>query len=228
MAYRSDGERGTSGAPGPGPAPAPAAVGNRTRARAAELLERSGRTYAQEAGITLRNTPSPLYRLLVLSTLLSARIGTPIAMAAARELSAAGWRTPRAMSEASWQEIVDALGRAHYRRYDESTATALGASARLLDERWHGDLRRLRAEADGDPKRVRELLQEFRGIGPTGAEIFCREAQGIWPELRPAFDRRALAGAREAELPGDPRRLAALVEAPDLPRLAAALVRTTL
>ena len=200
----------------------------RPRARAAELLERSGKTYAQEAGITLRNTPSPLYRLLVLATLLSAPIGTPIGMAAARELSAAGWRTPRAMSAASWQEIVDALGRARYRRYDESTATTLGASARLLEERWHGDLRRLRAEADGDPKRIRQLLQEFRGIGPTGAEIFCREAQGIWPELRPAFDRRALDGAREADLPGDPRRLATLVEPPDLPRLAAALVRTTL
>lgn len=224
MAYRRHGNGTTLDGPATGPAPATA----RTRARAAELLERSGRTYAQEAGITLRNTPSPLYRLLVLTTLLSARIGTPIAMAAARELSSAGWRTPRAMSEASWQEIVDALGRAHYRRYDESTATALGASARLLDQRWHGDLRRLRAEANGDPQRIRALLQEFRGIGPTGAEIFCREAQGIWPELRPAFDRRALDGAREADLPGDPRRLATLVEAPDLPRLAAALVRTTL
>ncbi len=27
------------------------------------------------------------------------------------------------MSEASWQDRVDALGRGHYRRYDERTAT---------------------------------------------------------------------------------------------------------
>lgn len=199
------------------------------RRRAAELLAgEDGRTFAQEAGIRLADTPSPLYRLLVLTTLLSVRIGTPIAVAAARELTRAGWRTPRAMAEASWQDVVDALGRAHYKRYDESTATALGEGARLLQDRWGGDLRRLRGQADGDPGKIRELLQEFRRIGPVGAEIFCREAQGVWPQLRPAFDRRALDGARRAGLPSDPRRLAALVESADLPRLAAALVRQTL
>ena len=198
------------------------------RRRAAELVEGDGRTYAQEAGITLKDAPSPLYRLLVLTTLLSVRITSHLAVAAARELSSAGWRTPRAMAKASWQEIVDALGRAHYRRYDESTATALGEGAKLLEERWNGDLRRLRDEAAGDPGRVRELLQEFRRIGPVGAEIFCREAQGVWPELRPSFDGRALDGARHSGLPADPEKLAALVEPEDLPRLASALVRSTL
>lgn len=155
----------------------------------------------------------------------SAPSGTTLALAAARELSAAGWRTSRAMAAAPRQDVVDALDRAHYRRYDENAATSLHADARLLEDRWNGDLRRLREEAGGDPRRIRELLQEFRGIGPVGAEIFCREAQGVWPELQPAFDRRALAGAREAGLPTDPGRLADLVEPSDLPRFAAALVR---
>ena len=48
------------------------------------------------------------------------------------------------MSEAGWQDRVDALGRAHYRRYDERTATMLGDGADLLSGRWHGDLRKLR------------------------------------------------------------------------------------
>jgi hypothetical protein len=39
--------------------------------------------------------------------------------------------------------------RAHYRRYDESTATALGEGAQLLIDRWHGDLRRLRLDEPG-------------------------------------------------------------------------------
>lgn len=199
-----------------------------TRRRAAELIDQCGQTYAEEAGIRLKDTPSPLYRLLVLTTLLSVRISAPIAVAAAREISAAGWRTPRAMAKASWQDVVDALGRAHYKRYDESTATALGEGARLLQDRWNGDLRRLRREADGDAGEIRNRLQEFKRIGPVGAEIFCREAQGVWPELRPAFDRRALDGARQAGLPADPRKLAGLVEPEDLPRLAAALVRSTL
>ena len=187
-----------------------------------------GDTFAQQAGIRLKDEPSPLYRLLVLTTLLSVRFGSSIAVAAARELSAAGWRTPAAMRRATWQEIVDALGRAHYKRYDESTATALRDGARLLIDRWHGDLRRLRDEAGGDPERIRELLQEFKRIGPVGAEIFCREVQGLWPELRPAFDRRTLEGAARNRLPRDPERLAALVKPQELPRLAAALVRATL
>jgi hypothetical protein len=198
------------------------------RDKARQLMSERGETFAHQAGIRLANEPSPLFRLLVLTVLLSVRISTPIAVAAAREITAAGWRTPQALAKASWQDVVDALGRAHYKRYDESTATALGEDAKLLIDRWNGDMRRLRTEADGDPARIRELLQEFRRIGPVGAEIFCREAQGVWPELRPSFDRRTLDGAARNRLPRDPERLAALVEPSELPRLAAALVRATL
>src|SRR5581483_2925342 len=105
----------------------------------AELLTRHGRLYAEEAGVRLADRPGPLYQLLVLATLLSARISADIAVAAARELFAAGYRSPKAMSEASWQDRVDALGRGHYRRYDERTATMLGDGADLLSDKWHGD-----------------------------------------------------------------------------------------
>lgn len=192
------------------------------------LLEEHGRTYAEEAGIRLGDTPAPLYRLLTLCVLLSVRIKAGIAVAAARELSGAGMRTPRAMLKASWQDRVDALGRAHYRRYDESTATALGEGAELLLDRYRGDLRRLREEAGGDPERIRALLREFPRIGPVGADIFSREAQGIWPELRPAFDARARDAAAGLGLPKTPDGLARLVDDDDLPRLAAALVRVGL
>jgi hypothetical protein len=199
-----------------------------TKQEVDELLADYGETYAHQAGIQLQDKPSPLYQLLVLSTLFATRIRAGVAIAAAREIFKAGWRTPHSLSEASWQDIVNALGRGHYVRYDESTATALLDGAQLLNERWHGDLRRLRKEADGDPQRIRELLQEFPRIGPVGAEIFCREAQGVWDELRPSFDKRALDGAAKKGLPRNPERLAALVPSEELPKLAAALVRTTL
>ncbi|MET9319102.1 endonuclease [Streptomyces sp. NPDC003038] len=192
------------------------------------LLEQYGQTYAEEAGIRLRNTPAPLYQLVTLCALFAVRIKADIAVAAARELFTAGLRTPRAMAASSWQDRVDALGRAHYRRYDESTATALGDGAEFLLDRYRGDLRRLREEAGRDPGRTRELLREIPRIGPVGADIFCREAQGLWPELRPAFDRRARQGADELGLPKTPERLAGLVPADDLPRLAAALIRVEL
>ncbi len=192
------------------------------------LLGRYGRTYAEEAGIRLVDRPSALYQLLVLATLLSARISSDIAVAAARELFAAGYRTPKAMLEASWQERVDALGRGHYRRYDESTATMLGRGARLLLDRWHGDLRRLRDEAGGDPRKMAELLTEFPGIGPAGADIFLREVQVVWPEVAPHLDQRVLAGAEKLGLPHTAGRLAALAGSDDeLVRLSAAVIRAS-
>ncbi|MGB2570029.1 hypothetical protein ACPFP2_16475 [Micromonospora citrea] len=192
------------------------------------LLDRQGRTYAEEAGIRLTDRPGPLYQLLVLATLLSTRIRAQVAVAAARELFAAGWRTPQAMEAASWQDRVDALGRGHYRRYDERTATMLGTGARLCLDRWHGDLRRLHQEAGGRSSVLRRLLTEFPGIGPTGADIFLREAQTVWPDVRPYADRRALAGARRLGLPANPRGLAGLVGEADFGRLASALVRVAL
>ncbi|MFJ7249820.1 endonuclease [Kitasatospora sp. NPDC098652] len=194
----------------------------------AALLRDHGRTYADEAGITLRDKPAPLYQLLVLTVLCSIRIKAEIATAAARELFAAGLRTPRAMADSGWQDRVDALGRAHYVRYDESTATALGDGAALLLDRYAGDLRKLHARADGDLGRLRELLQEVPRIGPVGADIFCREAQAVWPDLRPFFDERACATAAELGLPHTPDGLAKLVPAADSARLAAALVRVRL
>ncbi|MFC0007655.1 hypothetical protein [Micromonospora siamensis] len=199
---------------------------DRTTARV--LLERQGRTYAQEAGIGLADRPGPLYQLLVLTTLLSTRIRASVAVAAARELFAAGCRTPQAMEATGWQERVDALGRGHYRRYDERTATMLGTGARLCLDRWHGDLRRLHREGDGDPTALRRLLTGFPGIGPTGADIFLREVQAVWPDVRPYADRRALAGAERLGLPANPRGLAGLVPEGEFGRFASALVRVAL
>jgi hypothetical protein len=183
------------------------------------LIDKAGRTYAEDAGITLADKPAPLYRLLVLSTLLSTRIKADIAVAAARELKRYG--TPRRMLDASWQDRVDALGRAHYVRYDESTATALGDGAQLLLDEYKGDLRTIR----GDD--LAKHLRRFPKMGPVGVDIFCREAQAVWPELRPYLDKKTLDGAKKVGLPTDPATLAKRA-GDDVHRLAAALVRVSL
>lgn len=193
------------------------------RATARALLDRHGRTYAEQAGITLRDTPSPLYRLLVLSLLLSARIQADIAVAASRALSGAGMRTARRMAEATWQQRVDALGAGGYRRYDERTATQLGDGAELLLRKYRGDLRAVRR----DPQ-PGERLREVPGIGPTGVDIFLREAQAVWPEFGPCFDGKAQQGAERLGLPTAPGELSALVAPRDRARLAAGLVRAAL
>ncbi|MFD0903060.1 HhH-GDP family DNA glycosylase [Actinomadura sediminis] len=190
-----------------------------------KLLRESGETFAEEAGFELKDTPSALFKLLVLANLLSARISSGIALSAARELFAAGGGTARGMARLTWQERVDALGRGHYVRYDESTASRLGDTAGIVQDKYKGDLRRLAIEAERDRRRAGELLQEFPGIGPTGADIFCREAQAVWPWLRPYIDDQVKKGADRLGLPTDPDDLAGKVADKDLARFTAALVR---
>ena len=194
-----------------------------------ELLDQGGSLYAEDAGIKLADRPGPLYQLLVLATLLSAPIPAETGIAAARELFAAGYRSPKAMSEASWQDRVDALGRGHYRRYDERTATMLGDGADLLSGKWHGDLRRLRDQVDGDAGAIASALTEFAGVGPAGASIFLREVQDTWPTVAPYVDAKVTSGARRVRLPYDRESLAKLLADSGQPaRLAAALVRVSL
>ncbi|MFG3115058.1 endonuclease [Streptomyces sp. NPDC048197] len=202
--------------------------GTSDRALARTLLERHGTTYAQESGIRLRNTPQPLYQVLVLAHLLSARIRASVAVASARALFEAGLRTPRRMADATWQQRVDALGEGGYRRYDERTATQLGDAAEVLLDEYGGDLRRMRDAADGDVTELRGALRKVPGLGPAGCDIFLREVQGVWPELAPRVDGKALQGAGRLGLPEDGRRLARLVGEDELAAFASALVRAAL
>lgn len=189
------------------------------------LIARHGETYAEQAGIRLKDKPSPLYQLLVLSTLLSARISADLAVAASTELNESGWRTPQAMRDSTWQERVDALGRGHYRRYDESTATALGQGAELVLDRWNGDLRRIHT---ADAERIQSELQRVPRIGPTGAAIFCREVQGVWPDISPYVDSRTSEGAKRVGLPTSPKRLMSYADDDTFVHLVAGCVRAAL
>ena len=191
-----------------------------------QLLDVAGnQTYAQSAGIDLADEPAPLYQLLMLTVLLSHRIDADIAVDAARELIAAGGTTARHMVELSWQQRVDAVGRAHYKRYDESTATRLGESAQELIDRYDGDLRRLADAADRDRARANALLQEFTGIGPLGADIFLREVQTVWTWLQPYLGERAAETAEQIGIPHTEQGLAHATGVDDLSHVSAALIR---
>jgi hypothetical protein len=192
------------------------------------VLARHGRTYAEEAGIGLTDEPVPLFRLLVLTQLLSARIGARVAVATAAELFTAGWTTPQALRNAERGSVVAALGRGGYHRYDERTATQLRDTASLVLTRYDGDLRALAAAAGEGTGRASALVQQVKGIGPTGAAVFLREVQAVWPWVRPYLDERARSGARRVGLPDDAGELAGLVGRDELARFAAGLVRVSL
>lgn len=201
----------------------------RRRSVVRALLRRYGRTYAEELGIPIaRNTPSALFQLLVATVLFSHRISARIATDAARALFDHGWTTAEAMAGSTWRARTGVLNRAGFARYDESTSRTLGADAQLALDRYGGDLRRLRDAAGRDPATERRLLREFKGIGPTGADIFAREAQVAWRELGPFVDRRAATAARRLDLPADASALRELAPGAKFPRLVAALVRVEL
>lgn len=157
--------------------------------------------------------------------LFSARISATIAVAAARELFEAGWRTPQQMLDSTWQQRVDALGRAGYRRYDFSTSSKLQELAEMALGQYGGDLRRIRPSGPNAQKDLAKVIESFPRIGPTGARIFCREIQDVWPEVSPYVDERALKPAVRLGLPTDPHRLAELAPSGRVAVLAAALVR---
>ena len=194
---------------------------------AKRLLKVAGTTYADDAGISVKDTPQPLFQLLVLCMLASKPISAEIAVAAAKELFGAGFRSPDAVHAADRLDFIHAFGRAHYVRYDESSATRLTDIATLVTDRYRGDLRKLAEESGHDVTAAKRLLKEFNGIGDTGADIFLREVQDVWPWVRPYFDDRARKAARSVGMPTDPDELASLAPR-SCAKLAAALIKVSL
>lgn len=101
-----------------------------------------------------------------------------IAQSAYEELVAAGLTSPQAILGAGWDKLVALLDRAHYVRYDFSTATKLLDVCGELKRRY-GTLANLLAQA-GTPSELSRMLQQFKHIGPVTARIFLREIRPLW------------------------------------------------
>lgn len=191
------------------------------------LLNVAGTTYAAEADVRISDKPMPLFQLLVLCMLASKPIDATIAMRAGHELFSDGLKTPKAVLDAERQTMIEAFGRAHYVRYDESSATRLTEMAQRVVDDYSGDLREIPRRTSNNVAAAKQMLKQFKGIGDTGADIFLREVQDVWTWVRPHFDKRATRTAKAIGLPGDPEKLGALAPRANA-RLAAALVRASL
>jgi endonuclease III len=103
-----------------------------------------------------------------------------------------------AILEAGWDRLVEALDSGGYIRYDFSTATNLLGIVKMLKERY-GSLERLYAESS-DAADLESRLQEFKGVGPVGVNIFLRELRGIWKKAKPKPSPMAVATAQKIGL----------------------------
>ena len=108
--------------------------------------------------------------------------GKPIQMEIAEqaywELTEEGLTSPDAVLEAGWDKLVALLDRAHYVRYDFSTATKLLEVCEELKRRY-GSITGLMSRARTAAALSRRL-QEIKHIGPVTARIFLREIRPIF------------------------------------------------
>ena len=70
----------------------------------------------------------------------------------------------------------------------------------LADSFIDGDLNNLVKRAKSSPAHVRKLIQQIKGIGKVGTDIFFDAAQGHWPCLAPFIDPRSLDTAKNCGL----------------------------
>jgi len=136
-------------------------------------------SYAQRLQIDLASRKEKeLFKWFLACLLFGKPIQTEIAEQALRELIAARLTSPTAIQQAGWDRLVYLLDRAHYVRYDFSTATKLLEVSEELKRRY-GTLTNLLAQAKTAAELSRKL-QEFKHIGPVTARIFLREVRPIW------------------------------------------------
>lgn len=134
----------------------------------------------KDLGIDLhRPSDAQVFKWLVACALFGRRIRQEIAASAFAELDHAGVLTPRKLAHADWQRLVDLLGEGGYKRYDESTARELIELGTEVQDRYGGKLSKLRDEAE-TKKQLSDRVQQFKGIGPTAADIFVRELRSAW------------------------------------------------
>jgi len=148
--------------------------------------------YSEELGIDL-SQPSGRFKWFLASILSGARIGERVAMNTYRCFEGAGVNAPDEIIEAGWDRLVEILDAGGYVRYDFSTASKLLDIMDSLKKRY-GSLEGLYSQASSAAD-VMRLVTEFKGIGPTTAQIFLRELRGMW-EVLPPISAIAGKGAR--------------------------------
>ncbi|KTC64148.1 DNA methylase [Pseudomonas fluorescens ABAC62] len=135
---------------------------------------------AADLGIELQpDDDSGLFKWFIASFLMGKRIQAPIAAQAYKVIvEEEGRDTARKLQHCTARELVSMLGRAHYVRYDESTAQRLLDLSARLNAEYAGKITHIRRASD-DRKAFEKRLGEFDGVGPKTIEIFMRDAAKV-------------------------------------------------
>ena len=154
-------------------------------------------SYSEELGLDL-SKPEDRFKWFLASILFAKRISAEIAKKTYHRFEEEELTTPEKILAAGWDRLVEVLDSGGYVRYDFSTASNLLRLMEELKEKYR-DLEGLHRESS-DPRDLERRLQEFRGVGPVGVNIFLRELRGIWEKAKPKPSRMAIRTAQRIDL----------------------------
>lgn len=135
---------------------------------------------ASELGIELKpDDDTGLFKWFIASFLMGKRIQAPIAAQAYKVIvEEQGRDTARKLQHCTSRELVAMLGRAHYVRYDETTAQRLLDLSAKLNAEYAGKITHMRSASESR-EAFEKRLGEFDGVGPKTIEIFMRDAAKV-------------------------------------------------
>ena len=164
----------------------------------ADLLKRSGGSYARTLGIKLTKTPPlEVYKWFIAAILYGTRISEDIATHAWHEFERNNMLTPDRMINAGWNKLVKILDEGKYVRYDYKTATKLLDVNHTLLDQYEGNLNNLHKAAADAADLERRIMALGKGIGRVTAAIFLRELRGRWKKANPPLSPLAISAARK-------------------------------
>ncbi|KAJ5799929.1 uncharacterized protein N7518_001997 [Penicillium psychrosexuale] len=145
-----------------------------------------------------QNASPEIVLAMVLDSMIKARpISHELTQRTIKKLIEADYHDIDVLSKSTWEDRTKVLQEGSYNRYREQCATNLGELAKLVVERYDGDLNNLLKQAAGKIDKARILLKEVRGMGDLAVEVFFNNVQGIWPSIAPCLDSRSLKTAAE-------------------------------
>ncbi|KAK9807102.1 hypothetical protein WJX73_005082 [Symbiochloris irregularis] len=177
-----------------------------------ELLdnEEYGRSYTSELGIELKDGDNAaLFMWLCCSIMFSSGLSEALTMRACSKLLEEKLISdPKTTKDAPSDKFVSTLDHIYQRK--EQTAKYLHSAASVILDKYEGSLFKLREASGKDQEKIKSNLKEITGLAEVGVSIFFREAQLVWPELRPYMDKRAAECAAQMGLPDDAEKLSEL------------------
>jgi hypothetical protein len=163
------------------------------------LVRSFGGRYSSELGIDVANGDTEVERWFVASTLFGTRISAQVAGRTFAELSQAGINRIADAGTRSWDDLVALLDAGGYTRYDFRTASRLKALARVISERYGGEIGVI-GRRFTDPRSLVAALDELPGWGVVTIRLFLRELRGVWPGASLPLDPQAAEAARHLGL----------------------------